>query len=67
MTLYRTRDRDTLDHVCWRHYGRQDVVTAVYEANPGLAGRGPVLPAGLEIELPELPEPTPKPYLRLWD
>ena len=41
---------------------------AVLEANPGLAERGPLLPAGLLIELPELPaESRESGAVRLWD
>lgn len=65
---YRTREGDVLDAVCWQHYGRESAVVAVLEANPGLAGRGPVLPAGLVIDLPPLPEQEPgEGATRLWD
>jgi phage tail protein X len=43
-----------------------DPVPAVLTANPGLADVGPVLPAGIVIELPDLPSPTPQPVVRLW-
>lgn len=68
MTRYRTKDGDMLDRLCWKHYGRsRGVVEAVLEANPGLAGIGPVLPAGIEIALPDLPAPTKAAAIRLWD
>ena len=58
---YRTRDGDSLDAVCWRHYGRQaGAVEAVLEANPGLSEVGPVLPAGFVLGLPDLPRPPRK-------
>jgi len=65
---YRTRDGDMLDAICWKHYGREAAITAVLEANPHLAERGPVLPAGLVITLPDLP-PAPETAgtVRLWD
>ncbi len=67
MARYRTSDGDELDWICWRHYGRTaGAVEAVLEANPGLADRGPVLPAGIEIELPDLPEPERQTLPRLW-
>jgi phage tail protein X len=68
-TLYTTRDGDRLDQVCHLHYGRlqglpapqaartaraQGTVESVLAANPGLAGRGPVLPSGVAIVLPDL-------------
>lgn len=46
-----------LDELCRRHYRREDAVPAVLAANPGLAAAAAVLPAGLEIELPDLPPP----------
>lgn len=55
VTTYQTRDGDTLDLVCFDHYGKEAVnqsVVAVLEANPGLADYGPVLPAGIAIILP---------------
>ena len=66
---YRTKDGDMLDWICWRHYGQQArAVEAVLKANPGLSGAGPILPAGLVIELPELPQPNQGiDTVRLWD
>lgn len=64
---YQTRDGDSLDHICWRHYGRQSgAVEIVLEANRRLADIGPVLPAGLIIDLPDLPVPTATPKIELW-
>lgn len=65
----RTRQGDVLDALLFERLGRHADVGAVLEANPGLAARGPVLPAGLEIDLPEpgaagtAPVATP---VRLW-
>lgn len=59
MTLYRTKNGDRLDLVCYRFYGRmRGVVEAVLEANPRLAETHDVarLPDGLSIVLP--PPPT---------
>ena len=69
MATYLTSDDDILDAVCQAHYGRQaGAVEAVLEANPGLAERGPLLPAGLRIELPDLPgEARESRAVRLWD
>ena len=66
---YRTKDGDMLDWICWRHYGQQaGAVEAVLKANPGLSEAGPLLPAGLVIELPELPQPNQSiDTVRLWD
>lgn len=46
-----------VDEICHRHYGRsRGAVEQVLEANPGLAGYGPILPAGVEIALPDIDE-----------
>lgn len=52
-----TTDGDVLDEVCWQHYGREDLVPTVLAANPGLAQRGPLLPAGVAVVLPDSPPP----------
>ncbi|MCC5807240.1 MAG: tail protein X [Opitutales bacterium] len=68
---YTSLPGDTADSVCWTHYGSTEPVGRVLEANPGLAAKGPVLPAGTEIRLPGLgprrAEPRTLPALRLWD
>jgi len=50
-----TQAGDTVDLVCWRHYGITRAVTeVVLRANPGLAAMGPKLPAGTKIVLPKV-------------
>ena len=67
MSTYTTLDGDMTDAICRRHYGRRrGAVEAVLAANPGLAAMGPLLPAGVEILLPDLPPPGPA-VRRLWD
>lgn len=60
MQVYSSRDGDVVDHVAWRQYGvvNESILRIVLEANPGLADRGPVLPAGVEIVLPDIPVTT---------
>lgn len=66
--LYVTRQFDMLDDICWRYYGRtQQTVEAVMIANPNLADLMPILPEGLTISLPDLPQPETTETLRLWD
>ena len=66
--IYRTREGDVLDWICWKHYRSQSgAVEAVLEANNGLADLGDVLPAGVEIVLPELSLPETDEFIRLWD
>ena len=69
MTTYTSRDGDVVDDVCRRHYGREaGAVEAVLKENPGLAEKGPVLPAGVEIHLPDLPRPLETiSTVKLWD
>lgn len=68
MAQFKTRDGDSIDWICWKHYGQQSgAVETVYEANPGLAKRGPVFPAGVIIELPELPQESTEEVIRLWE
>jgi len=66
MTLYRTIDGDMVDTICKRHYGTEAQAVAVYEANPGLAQMGPVLPKGVEINLPETATEPVRELKRLW-
>jgi phage tail protein X len=56
---YRTKDGDTVDLICWHIYGRTSgVVEQVLTGNPGLAALGPVLQAGVIVELPEITAPA---------
>lgn len=67
--IVRTHQNDTVDALCWRHYGRTAGVTeAVLEANPGLADHGPVLPQGLSVQMPETQTAAPqRQMVNLWD
>ena len=70
MPTYKTSDGDIVDNIAWLHYGDQspDVLRQVFEANPGLAARGVVLPAGVSIELPDVVKPaTITQGVSLWD
>lgn len=67
---YTTRYGDTVDYICWRHYGseRGGTTESVLDANIGLAEKGPVLPAGVVITLPALTTPTrAEKMIELWD
>lgn len=68
---YRTKQGDQVDAICWRYYGRENAAEAVFEANPRLADHGLILPAGIEIELPDLDAPTATASgtttVKLWD
>lgn len=60
---------ETLDALCWRHYGRTaGVVEAVLEVNPGLADLGPILPHGTPVQLPDITTQQPtSSTVQLWD
>ncbi|MNI96430.1 Phage Tail Protein X [compost metagenome] len=60
---------DTVDAICWRHYGRTAGVTeAVLDANPGLADLGATLPHGTLVQLPEVaPQAEQRQMVNLWD
>jgi phage tail protein X len=60
---------DTVDAICWRHYGRTAGVTEdVLRANPGLAEYGPTLPQGLIVSMPDAQSTaTQRQMVNLWD
>jgi len=64
----RAKQYDTVDALCWRHYGRtQGMTEQVLQANPGLAEHGPLLPHGLEVELPDVTATATVQAVQLWD
>lgn len=69
MQTYITKDGDTADYIAWKYYGNQDAgtVETLLDSNKGLADRGPVLPAGLVINLPEIKTPATTQGVKLWD
>ena len=68
MRTYRTKDKDTLDRIAWKHYGvTSGAVEVILEANRGLADFGPILPSGLLIKLPECQQPVVNNGIKLWD
>lgn len=69
MASLRAQQGDTVDAICWRHYGRTaGVVEQVLDANPGLADLGPVIPHGTLIALPDVAvQAEQRPMVNLWD
>ncbi len=58
-------DGDRLDLLCWHPYGHLTLaVEPVLAANPSLAAKAYLLPAGV-VTLPDLPAPAPA-TLKLW-
>lgn len=66
-TVYRTRDGDVLDAICYEHYGTVVAVVQVLNANAGLADLGPVYESGVDIVLPDVELPKEEPEASLWD
>lgn len=67
-TEIRSIEGDTVDSICFRYYGRTAGVTEqVLQHNPGLASKGPILPTGTRITLPEATQQPAKPQIKLWD
>lgn len=70
MLTYSSRAGDVVDDIAFRHYGELNpaMLRRVFEANPGLADRGAVLPAGVRIVLPEISQPSATvEAVQLWD
>lgn len=63
---YLTTQGDMLDAICKAELGSEAHVTAVLEANPGLAALGAVLPAGVTILLPQVRMAVRSGEIRLW-
>lgn len=64
---YKTRSGDVLDEICWRVYGDESRFIDVLAANSALAELGPILPAGIDIVLPDLPAKQTIKTVSLWD
>lgn len=63
----RTIGGELLDAITHKHYkGRAGATEVVLGVNPGLARIGPVLPADIEIVLPDIPESKAE-EIKLWD
>ena len=75
MTIRRASQDETVELICFAHYGRQDgrIVERVLAdpQNRGLAGLGTFLPLGTVIHLPDLTPLRPAAETRLivnpWD
>jgi phage tail protein X len=69
MTTIRSRDGDTISNILWIALKRNDdqAEEALFELNPGLEAYGPVLPAGVMIEIPTLPNKAAETVTNIWD
>ncbi|MGX5834796.1 tail protein X [Aeromonas piscicola] len=68
MQTYLTSDGDTLDYIAWKYYQTLDgrVVEQLLDANPGIADLGPVLPAGVLVNMPDIAPQQQEQGVRLW-
>lgn len=65
--VYTTVDGDSVDLIAFNRFGRSAGLTEdILAANPGLAQRGPVLPAGLQIRIPLPAQRDRVQSTRLW-
>ncbi|EPG6524447.1 tail protein X [Klebsiella pneumoniae] len=63
----RALQNDTVDQLCWRHYGKTAGVTEkVLEANPGVSNQI-FLNAGQEIEMPVITSEVERVTVQLWE
>ncbi|MGQ3670793.1 tail protein X [Xanthobacter sp. TB0136] len=63
-----TGQGDMVDTICRRTYGDESgYVEAVLAANPGLAAKGPILPMGTVVVLPDIEASTEVQVVKLWD
>jgi phage tail protein X len=68
MMQYLTKQNDILDDIVFRYYGDTTggIVEQVLEANQGIAERGPLLPQGVTVNLPDRPPSKTAGLKRLW-
>ena len=64
--IYVTKDGETLDYICWKYYGRTNVVEQVLQANRHLAKLDAVLRGGVKINLLIIEEPEDTKKIKLW-
>jgi len=72
MNTYTTKDGDTADAIAFKYYGTLagQVMEQLLTANPGLADMGPLLPAGVAVQLPAIVPSTTSTQaqgVKLWD
>ena len=71
MDVVRSKQGQTLDEICFQHYGsayEAGVTEQAYQANPGLCELGPILPINTPVNLPLLEIKKPeREVVNLWD
>lgn len=62
------QQNDTVDAICWRHYGRTEIVVErVLQANPHIVELGPILPLGTRVLMPDVSDISTTVLQNLWD
>ena len=64
--IYVTKDGETLDQICWKHYGNTRNMEKVLNANRHIANMDAVLDAGIKVTLPAFEEPKTTQKIKLW-
>ena len=69
MKRVKTRAGDTVGVLLYKHLDRDDDVAeqAIFDANPELASYGPILPAGVDVIIPDIAQPQAQKVQRSWD
>ncbi|WP_150467427.1 tail protein X [Francisella sp. SYW-9] len=65
MIIYKTKDGEMLDNICFKYYGTSEAIIQVLAANRHLA-QYTILPINIDIVLPEIEEPSPQRKITLW-
>lgn len=65
--IYVTKDNDRLDQLCYYHYKRESgAMEWVMDQNPHLRRLPILLPAGVEINFPPMPEREAQQFFYPW-
>jgi phage tail protein X len=56
--IHISKDGDMVDLIAFEYYGTEEGRKAIYDANEGLANRGLVLEADIEIVIPDWTAPA---------
>lgn len=64
--IYVTKDGETLDYICWKHYGNTRNMEKVLNVNRHIASMDAVLDAGIKVTLPAFEEPKTTQKIKLW-
>jgi phage tail protein X len=68
MVVYKTKQLEVIDWICWKHYGfTSGSVEHVIRENPEIAEYDDYLPEGLLVNLPEISKEKSVKQVKLWD